>query len=60
MGQDDDSDAWRQTAAAKLVCYRCLVAADCLAWALRTGLAEGVWGVGTRRPSAASCTAGSH
>ncbi|MDT7585415.1 MAG: WhiB family transcriptional regulator, redox-sensing transcriptional regulator [Pseudonocardiales bacterium] len=36
--------ARRQIAAAKAVCGRCSVAADCLVWALRTGQSEGVWG----------------
>ena len=33
--------------AAKAVCARCLVQADCLAFALDEGLAEGVWGGAT-------------
>jgi WhiB family redox-sensing transcriptional regulator len=36
--------ARRQIAAAKAVCGRCSVVADCLVWALRTGQSEGVWG----------------
>lgn len=34
----------QEVAAAKAVCARCPVAADCLAWALRAGEAYGVWG----------------
>jgi WhiB family transcriptional regulator, redox-sensing transcriptional regulator len=33
----------RQVAAAKAVCAKCPVAADCLAWALR-GEPAGIWG----------------
>ena len=36
--------ARRQAAEAVLVCRRCLVTAECLAWALQTGQLEGVWG----------------
>lgn len=36
--------AKRQVAAAKAVCHRCPVTEDCLAWALRARLEEGVWG----------------
>ena len=36
--------ARQQTAEAKAVCRRCPVAADCLAWALKTGQDAGVWG----------------
>ncbi|MEU7580930.1 WhiB family transcriptional regulator [Streptomyces sp. NPDC041068] len=36
--------ALRDTAAAKRVCARCPVSGQCLAWALRTGQASGVWG----------------
>lgn len=33
-----------QTAAAKAVCRRCRVVADCLSWALASGQDAGVWG----------------
>lgn len=33
-----------QVAAAKAVCARCPVAAQCLTWALRSGEAAGIWG----------------
>lgn len=33
-----------QIAGAKAVCARCPVAAECLAWALRSGQEAGVWG----------------
>lgn len=33
-----------QITAAKAVCHRCTVAADCLAWALASGQDAGVWG----------------
>ncbi|MEU1595363.1 WhiB family transcriptional regulator [Streptomyces sp. NPDC005708] len=33
-----------ETAAAKRVCRRCPVMAECLDWALRTGQTAGVWG----------------
>lgn len=33
-----------QVAAAKAVCARCPVAADCLSWALRAGETDGIWG----------------
>ncbi|MFH8293239.1 WhiB family transcriptional regulator [Streptomyces sp. NPDC018059] len=36
--------AIRDLAAAKRVCARCPVSGECLAWALRTGQAAGVWG----------------
>jgi WhiB family redox-sensing transcriptional regulator len=36
--------ARKQITAAKAVCGRCPVAADCLGWALDTGQLEGVWG----------------
>ncbi|PXY16635.1 WhiB family transcriptional regulator [Prauserella muralis] len=36
--------ALRQAAAAKAVCQRCPVEADCLAWALESGQDAGVWG----------------
>jgi WhiB family transcriptional regulator, redox-sensing transcriptional regulator len=34
----------RQVAAAKAVCARCPVAAQCLAWAVLTGEPAGIWG----------------
>jgi WhiB family redox-sensing transcriptional regulator len=34
----------RQVAAAKAVCARCPVAAQCLAWAAGTGEPAGIWG----------------
>jgi hypothetical protein len=33
-----------QIAAAKTVCANCPVTADCLAWALRVGEPDGIWG----------------
>jgi len=36
--------AERETLAAKQVCFRCPVIDECLAWALDTGQASGVWG----------------
>lgn len=36
--------ALRQIAEAKAVCFRCEVAADCLAFALATGQDAGIWG----------------
>jgi WhiB family redox-sensing transcriptional regulator len=33
-----------QVAAAKAVCARCPVTADCLSWAMRAGEADGIWG----------------
>ncbi|KID28650.1 WhiB family transcriptional regulator [Prauserella rugosa] len=36
--------ALSQVTAAKAVCHRCTVAADCLAWALASGQDAGVWG----------------
>ncbi|MBM7172286.1 WhiB family transcriptional regulator [Streptomyces sp. G44] len=36
--------ALRDLAAAKRVCARCPVRGECLAWALETGQAAGVWG----------------
>ncbi|MFF7448824.1 MULTISPECIES: WhiB family transcriptional regulator [unclassified Streptomyces] len=36
--------ALRDTAAAKRVCARCPVIADCLGWALDSGQTAGVWG----------------
>jgi WhiB family transcriptional regulator, redox-sensing transcriptional regulator len=33
-----------QIAAARAICARCPVAADCRAWALRTGEPTGIWG----------------
>jgi WhiB family redox-sensing transcriptional regulator len=33
-----------QVAEAKAVCARCLARADCLAWALRAGEPDGIWG----------------
>ncbi len=40
----DTGPALQQVAAAKAVCARCPVTADCLAWALRAGEPEGIWG----------------
>ncbi|MER7015311.1 WhiB family transcriptional regulator [Saccharopolyspora sp. NPDC000359] len=40
----DNGPAVLQTAAAKAVCQRCPVAAQCLEWALATGQDAGVWG----------------
>ena len=34
----------RQVSAAKAVCARCTVAAQCLAWAVITGEPAGIWG----------------
>jgi WhiB family transcriptional regulator, redox-sensing transcriptional regulator len=56
---------WR----AKQVCHSCPVRLDCLAWALRHGVADGIWGgrtaterrsllpiqVGRKRPLEAAC-----
>jgi WhiB family redox-sensing transcriptional regulator len=36
--------AVREVAAAKAICARCPVAADCLAWALGAGEPAGIWG----------------
>ncbi|MGW1894673.1 WhiB family transcriptional regulator [Streptomyces sp. NPDC002004] len=36
--------ARRETEAAKRICARCPVTAQCLSWALRTGQTAGVWG----------------
>jgi WhiB family transcriptional regulator, redox-sensing transcriptional regulator len=36
--------ALMQIAEAKAVCGRCPVVADCLAWAVKVGQVEGVWG----------------
>lgn len=36
--------ALAQTAKAKLVCNRCPVTTDCLAWAIESGQDAGVWG----------------
>ncbi|WP_372345402.1 WhiB family transcriptional regulator [Streptomyces sp. KL116D] len=36
--------AVHDVAAAKEVCHRCPVVAECLEWALRTGQSTGVWG----------------
>ena len=33
-----------EAAAAKAICARCPVAAECLAWALRAGEPAGIWG----------------
>ena len=40
----ESGPAIRQVAAAKAICARCPVAADCRAWALRTGEPAGIWG----------------
>lgn len=39
--------ARRQAEAAKAVCYRCPVVADCLRWATATGQDSGIWGART-------------
>ncbi|MER5429915.1 WhiB family transcriptional regulator [Streptomyces sp. NPDC002588] len=52
VGEDPDlffpvgttGPALRDTAAAKRVCARCRVTADCLAYALGIGQTSGVWG----------------
>lgn len=36
--------ALEQIEAAKAVCHRCPVAAECLSWALKNGEAAGIWG----------------
>ncbi len=36
--------ALREVARAKAVCARCPVARECLAWALRVGEPDGIWG----------------
>lgn len=36
--------AQRQTARAKAVCGRCRLTAQCLDWALHSGVSEGIWG----------------
>jgi WhiB family redox-sensing transcriptional regulator len=40
----DFGPALSQAAAAKRVCARCPVRASCLAWALRGGEQDGIWG----------------
>jgi WhiB family transcriptional regulator, redox-sensing transcriptional regulator len=40
----DAGPALDDVAAAKAVCARCLVARECLDWALRVGEPAGVWG----------------
>ena len=40
----ESGPAARQVAAAKAICARCPVAADCRAWALRAGEPAGIWG----------------
>lgn len=43
-----------QEDAAKAICANCPVKADCLAWALKVGEPDGIWG-GTTPRSAATC-----
>jgi WhiB family transcriptional regulator, redox-sensing transcriptional regulator len=40
----ESGPALREIAAAKAICARCPVAADCRDWALRSGEVAGIWG----------------
>ena len=44
-----------QAAAAKAVCARCPVTAQCLDWALAAGIIEGVWGGQTEQERRRRC-----
>lgn len=45
----DGAPARRHIQRAKAVCARCRVSAQCLEWAVATGVPEGIWGGHTER-----------